>query len=296
MKTDKNIFIAFLLNLLFSVVELIGGIFTGSFAIISDALHDFGDATAIAISYGMERKSKHQPDKRYTYGYGRYSVLGGAMNALILLIGSAVVILGAIRKLFYPTEIHTDGMILMAVFGVIVNFLAAYVTHGHGSINQRTVNLHMLEDVLGWIVVLIGAVILRFTGLWFIDPLLSIAVALFILANATKAMTQALDIFLEKAPDTLSVDALHSEIKKLPHVSDVHHIHLWRLNEDTLVATMHIVAHGDAHHIKDAVRQVCTHFGVQHVTVETESPGEHCHETTCCIHPVVHPHCHHHHH
>ena len=163
MKTEKNILIAFVLNLSFSLIEFMGGIFTGSVAIISDSVHDMGDALSIGIAYALEKKSKKQPDEKYTYGYGRFSVLGGLITTVILFVGSVVVIINALDRIINPTEINYDGMIIFALVGVAINFAAAYFTREGDSINQRAVNLHMLEDVLGWAVVLLGAIFMRFT-------------------------------------------------------------------------------------------------------------------------------------
>ena len=186
MKSDKKILVAFLLNLFFSVFEFIGGIFTGSVAIASDALHDLGDAVGIGFSWFLERKSKQKPNSRYTYGYGRFSVMGGLLTTAILLMGSVAVIIGAVERLVRPAPIHSDGMIVFAVIGAAVNIAAAWFTREGDSLNQKAVNLHMLEDVLGWLVVLVGAVVIRFTGFTMIDPILSIAVAAFILFNALR--------------------------------------------------------------------------------------------------------------
>ena len=186
MKTEKNIFIAFILNLLFAALELFGGIFTGSVAIISDAVHDIGDAASIGIAYALEKKSKRQPDDNYTYGYGRFSVLGGLITTLILLLGSVAVCFNAVSRIINPTEINYDGMIIFALVGAVVNFTAAYFTREGDSINQRAVNLHMLEDVLGWAVVLVGSVVIKLTGLYIVDPIMSIGVAIFIFINAIK--------------------------------------------------------------------------------------------------------------
>ena len=187
MKTEKNILIAFLLNLAFSVFELIGGIFTNSVAIISDALHDFGDSISIGISYFLEKKSKKKPDSNYTYGYARYSTLGAVITNAILTIGSIFVILNAISRIINPVPINYNGMIIFAIFGVLVNTLAAYFTREGDSLNQKAVNLHMLEDVLGWIVVLIGAILIKFTEITLIDAVMSIGVAIFILIHALKS-------------------------------------------------------------------------------------------------------------
>lgn len=297
MKTDKKILVAFLLNLFFSVFEFAGGLITGSVAILSDALHDIGDAISIGFSYFMEKTSKKQPDSTYTYGYGRYSVLGSMVTTVILLVGSVLVIVSAVQRIFRPVPIHYDGMILFAIVGAGVNFCAAWFTRDGDSINQKAVNLHMLEDVLGWLVVLVGAVIMRFTDFYLLDALLSIGVALFILYNAAAMLKEALEIILEKIPHGVSVDEIKEHILGIDEVSDVHHVHIWSTDGTHNYATMHIVSSGDPHSIKHAVREELAEHGIHHATLELELPGEHCHEESCHVSEVsAHGHHHHHHH
>ena len=297
MKTEKNILIAFILNLSFSVFEFLGGIFTGSVAILSDAIHDIGDAMSIGVSYLLEKKSKKQPDDTYTYGYARFSVMGSVITTLILLFGSLAVIYNAIIRIFNPVEINYNGMIIFAVIGVIVNFFAAYFTREGDSLNQKAVNLHMLEDVLGWVVVLIGAIIMRFTDISVIDPIMSIAVAVFILINAIKNLKEVLDLFLEKIPHNISIDEIKEHIKHIDGVIDVHHIHIWSMDGFHNYATMHIVTDDDSHHIKHIIRDELKEHGIEHVTLEFEKSDENCHEKLCEIHSEnSHIHHHHHHH
>ena len=282
MKTEKNIFIAFLLNLIFSIIEFIGGIFTGSVAIISDSIHDLGDALSIGISFFLERKSKKKADKNYTYGYIRYSTLGGVITTTILLVGSILVIINAIERLFNPIDINYNGMIIFAIFGVILNFIAAYVTRKGDSINQKSVNLHMLEDVLGWIVVLIGAVIMRFTNINILDSILSIAVALFILINAYKNLLKILDLFLEKTPEGIDIDELKKSLLEIKNVEDVHHIHVWSIDGFNNYATMHIVTDlKDVTKTKKDIRKKLEEFNICHSILETED--ESCGEEECNV-------------
>lgn len=299
MKTEKNILIAFILNLSFAIFEFFGGIFTGSVAIVSDAIHDVGDATSIGISYFLEKKSKKKPDEKYTYGYLRYSVIGSVITTLILLVGSVVVVVNAINKILNPTEINYKGMIIFAVFGLVINFIAAFVTHGGGSLNQKAVNLHMLEDVLGWAVVLVGAVIMNFTDIKIIDPLMSIGVSVFIFINAFKNLKEVLDLFLEKTPHGINVEEIKNHILEIDGVEDAHHIHIWSMDGNSNFATMHIVTNSDGHIIKEKVRDELTEHGISHATLELEAVGEHCHENDCSAHLNVnsgHSHHHHHHH
>ena len=293
MKSDKKIFVAFLLNLSFSIIEFVGGIITGSIAILSDSVHDFGDSLSIGISYFLEKISKRQPDKLYTYGYARYSVLGSVITTVILLFGSLAVIFGAIPRIINPVPVNYDGMIIFAVFGVVVNFSAAYFTHGKGSLNQKAVNLHMLEDVLGWVVVLIGSVIMRFTDISIIDPVLSIAVALFIFVSAIKNLKETIDIFLEKSP--CDVEEIKEHLMEIDGVKDIHHIHIRTIDGVTNFATLHAVTDRDAKTIKDLIKSEMAEHGISHTTVEIEGVDEVCEETLCKTESHHHHHHHHHH-
>ena len=298
MKTEKNILVAFMLNLIFSLFEFVGGIFTGSVAILSDAVHDFGDAISIGISFLLEIKSKKQPDETYTYGYVRYSLLGGIITTLILLFGSAAVIYNAIIRIINPTEINYDGMIVFAIVGVCVNFFAVLFTRNGTSLNQKAVNLHMLEDVLGWAVVMVGAFVMKFTDFTILDPLMSIGVALFIFINAAINLKTATDIFLVKIPYGINVSEIKAHLCEIDGVLDVHHVHIWSMDGQSTYATMHVVAVGDSHKIKSDVRKELSEHGIVHVTLELEYSGEECHDKHChteaknsCGHC-----CHHHHH
>lgn len=276
MKSERNILIAFILNLLFSVFEYIGAALTGSVAIMSDAVHDTGDALSIGISYFLEKKSKKRPDEKHTYGYARYSVIGGVITTIVLLVGSFVVIHNAVSKIISPAEINYDVMLIFALVGVVVNLSAAYITRKGKSVNQRAVNLHMLEDVFGWIAVLIGAVVMRFTDLAILDPLMSIGVALFIIYRAVINLKEAADLFLEKTPFGISVAEIKEHITKLDGVLGVHHIHIWSLDGQEGYATMHIVTDSDSHAVKEAVRSELKKHGIVHATLELEKEGESC--------------------
>ncbi len=295
MKTDKNILIAFLLNITFSIFEFFGGLFTNSVAILSDSVHDLGDAISIGLSYFLEKKSKKKADNKYTYGYIRYSVLGGVITTTILLVGSILVIIGAIHRLFNPVEVNYQGMIIFAVFGVILNFIAAYVTRQGDSINQRSVNLHMLEDVLGWIVVLLGAIIMNFTDIRIIDPIMSICVSSYILFHSVKNLKLVLDLFLEKTPKDIDINELKKHLLKIKGVDDIHHIHVWSIDGYNNYATMHIVTKSkNIKEIKKEIREELEEHKICHSILETED--EVCEDTECHINEVEIEHHHHHHH
>ena len=296
MKTDKKIFLAFCLNLIFSLVEFIGGAITGSVAVISDSIHDFGDSLSIGISFVFEKLSHKKPDDAHTFGYYRYSVLGSVIQSVILLCGSVIVIYNAVLRIITPHPINYNGMIAIAVAGFIINFVAAYFTSGEGSLNQKAINLHMLEDVLGWAIVLIGAVVMKFTNWYYLDALLSIALAIFILVNALKSLKTVLDIFLEKTPHGISLTEIKEHLLLVEGVSDIHHLHIWSMDGYRNGATLHVVTDKDISIIKKRIKEELAEHGITHSTIECELPGEDCHDALCSASGGEHHHHHHHHH
>ena len=295
MHSDKKIFIAFILNLFFSVFEFVGGAITGSVAILSDALHDLGDAAAIGVSWILEKISKRKPDKTHTYGYARYSVVGSLIITLILVFGSAAVIYSSIERIINPIEINKEGMIVFAVVGLIVNFLAVWFTRKGETLNQKAVNLHMLEDVLGWAVVLVGAIVIEFTNFYIIDPIMSLGVAIFILINALMHFREAFDLFVEKTPHGINLDELTHHVMEIDGVEGVHHLHVWSIDGLNNYATMHIVTDLDGSEIKKKVKEELQEHGICHATLELEKTDEQCSEEHCHP-PKGEPHSHHHHH
>lgn len=281
-KTSRNILIAFILNLGFSIYEFIGGTFTNSTAIMSDAIHDFGDALSIGISFILEKKSTKSPDQKYTYGYRRYSLLGGLITTFILLLGSSFAICNAIIHIIHPESINYDGMIVLAIIGVVVNSVAAYITNHGASLNQKSVNLHMLEDVLGWIVVLVGAIIMKFVNITYIDPVLSILVALYILKEAWGNLHHILEVFLEKAPENMAISQIKNHILQIQGIKSIHHLHIWSLDGIQNCATLHVVTNDTVNrHLKEEIRKQLQEYHISHVTIELETPKDQCMDIDC---------------
>ncbi len=295
MKSYKKILVAFILNITFSIFELVGGILTNSVSIISDSVHDFGDAISIGISLILEKISKRKPDSNYTYGYARYSILGALITTIVLTVGSIFVIINSINRILNPEPINYNGMIIFAIFGVVINFMAAYFTKDGKSINQKAVNLHMLEDVLGWVVVLIGSILMRFTNIVLLDALMSISIAMFILINALKNIQYILDLFLEKIPKDISIEEIKKHILSIEGIDDVHHIHIWSMDGINNYSTMHIVTKKkNIQEIKNKVKEEMQEHNISHTTIEIEKNLNDCNDKECNV--KVNNGVHHHHH
>ncbi len=278
---DENILVAFFLNLFFVFVEIIGGLLTNSFAILSDAVHDCGDCAAIGFAYFMERFSNKAPDEKYTYGYRRYSLLSAIITSVILIFGSVLIIVGAIKRFSEPKEIQGLGMVLIAVFGVVINGIAVAKTHKGTGVNERAISLHLLEDVLGWIAVLIGSLFVYFFKWYFIDGLLSVLIAGFLLFESTRNIKDIFTILLEKTPDNIDVASFRAEVEKIEGVKDMHHLHIWSLDGEKTMATVHIKLSENSNldeleKVKTRVEALAIEYFIEHITIQIDTNSKQC--------------------
>lgn len=285
--STKRIRIAFLLNLFFSIFELIGGILTNSVSILSDAIHDIGDSLSIGLSYILEKISKNESNDKYTYGYLRYSLIGALFTSIMLLIGSIFVFYKAIPLLFEPDIVNHDMMIIFAIFGTLINGYAAYKTSkGHGK-NEKAISLHLIEDVLGWISVLIGSIIIKFTGWTIIDPILSILIAVYILYHVYENIKDVFYIFMDKVPLSINVDNIKKEIEnKFKSVKEVHHIHIWSVDGINNYFTAHVLLKSSINEdeiiqLKKELKEFLFTKEIHHSTLEIEYKNEKCESKKC---------------
>lgn len=275
---SSNMATAFFLNLAFTVIEVIGGFLTGSYAILADAVHDLGDTLTIGIAWFLEKKSKQKPDDSYSYGYARFSLLASVITATILLTGSFFIIVNAVPRLFNPSAPETIGVIGLAILGVCVNgyaFLKMSKDAGHSA---KMLRLHLFEDAAGWVVVLIGGAVMHFTDWFIIDPVLAILLAGYISFNVFKTLKEVITIFLQRAPTDLGRDKFKSAILGVEGVLDVHDIHCWSLDHETIILTCHVVIsdYSDATSAKSRVKNALKAIANVHPTIEIEIGAEVC--------------------
>lgn len=277
--SEKNLKVAFFLNLAFTILEFIGGMYVNSVAIISDAVHDLGDSLSLGTSWYLQRKSRSGANERYSFGYRRFSLLGALINSVILVAGSIYVIYEAINRLFDPQHSDAQGMIIFALIGVVVNGYAAFRLSKGSSLNEKVVSWHLLEDVLGWVAVLIVAIILYFEDNHYLDPALSLLISLYILYNVVRRLRDTLHIFLQGVPAEINLEKIKTELRSLPHVTGVHHIHLWSLEGEHHVFTAHIKLQ-DIHTteelkaVKELIRKKLGPYNFDHCTLQTELDDE----------------------
>jgi cobalt-zinc-cadmium efflux system protein len=283
----KNIKVAFFLNFSFTLIEFVGGLLTNSVAILSDAVHDLGDSFSLGLSWYFQRVSKRPSTKEYTYGFKRFSLLGAVVNSVVLLAGSVVILMRAIPRLFNPEQPDVKGMLLLALLGVAVNGLAVLRLRRGSSLNERVVSLHLLEDVLGWVAVLVGAGVMYFVDAPIIDPLLSVGISLYILYNVYRNIRQSMQIILQGSPAAVDMDEVQRAIVKMDGVRSLHDLHAWSVDGQYNVLTIHVVLQkeqtmAELGLLKAAIRDALLMLGVQHTTIEFEIAGEVCTMEGCC--------------
>ena len=276
-----NIKVAFFLNLVFTIIEIIGGLFTNSMAILSDALHDLGDSISLGLSWYFQKVSQKHKDKKYSYGYKRFSLVGALVNAIILFIGSIFILTETIPRIYNPQTPDALGMIWLAILGVIINGAAVFKLKKGESINEKVVSLHLLEDVLGWAAVLIGAIVMYYYDLPIIDPLLSLGIACFILFNVFKNLKSVFKIIMQGVPQDTNQKKIKSFLEGLDGVENIHDLHIWSMDGQYNVLTVHIVTQQNLHMealvpLKQKVHKELKTYGINHATLEFETKDEKC--------------------
>lgn len=279
--STKNIKTAFFLNLGFTILEIIGGFWTNSVAILADAIHDLGDSLSLGMAWFLQYYSEKDGDEKFTYGYRRFSLLGALINSLVLVGGSLLVLSEAVPRLFNPEQSNAPGMIIFAVAGIVVNGAAVLRLRGDQSMNARVVAWHLLEDVLRWIAVLVAGVILLFVNIPVIDPILAILFTLYVLFNVVKNLRSTLALFLQGSPESVSVSQIERQFSQIEGVLSSHHTHLWSLDGEHHVLTTHLViaensTSEDILSIKHAGKQIASSLDIEHLTVEIEYENEDC--------------------
>ncbi|MCJ8167493.1 cation diffusion facilitator family transporter [Pontibacter sp. E15-1] len=278
---SDNIKVAFFLNLGFTILEIFGGLWINSVAILSDALHDLGDSLSLGLAWYFEKVAKRGRDQQFTFGYKRFSLLGAVINSVVLLVGSFFVLSEAIPRIFNPEPVNAVGMMGFAVLGIVANGAAVLRLKGGDSLNERVVRLHLMEDVLGWVAVLLGGIVLYFFDFPVIDPLLSVGITLYVLYNVVRNLRQSMKILLQATPQHIDPKEVEKRLVEVPDVHSIHDLHIWTLDGSYNVLTLHAVVPPalqveQTEALKKRMRSAMADLDIQHVTVELETTEEKC--------------------
>jgi cobalt-zinc-cadmium efflux system protein len=278
----KNIATAFFLNLGFAIVELVGGVMTNSVAILSDALHDAGDSVSLGVSWVLQRRSTKGRDAKFSYGYKRFSLLGSVFLSGVLLVSSVFIVTESVRRLADPQPVHAQGMLWLAIVGILVNGAAALRLKRGESLNERAAFIHIMEDVLGWVAVLVASVVMVFVhhpATRFLDSAISLVITAWVLWNVWRNLRDTFRILLQGVPSEVDTARLTDEIGSIVGVEGIHDLHVWSQDGESHVMTLHVVTSDglsgdDLQRIKLAVRELGHRHAVDHVTVEFERSAD----------------------
>ena len=273
MKTKHAVWLAFFLNLSYAIVEFIAGGVFGSSAVLADSVHDMGDAIAIGVSAFLETISNREEDSHYTLGYKRFSLLGAMVTAVILMTGSVLVILGNITKLFHPQAVNDEGILWLGIIAISVNVIASLVVRKGKTKNESILSLHFLEDTLGWVAVILMAIVLRFTDWYILDPLLSLVISIFILSKAIPRFWSTLKIFLDAVPEGVDIKQVKSDLEQLDHVASINQLNLWTMDGLEKNAIVHVCLKEieQMELCKESIRSKLKDCGFQNITIEIDA-------------------------
>ena len=276
MKAKYTVWLAFFLNLTYAIVEFIAGGVFGSSAVLADSVHDLGDAIAIGISAFLESISNREEDSHYTLGYKRFSLLGAMVTAVILMTGSVLVILENIAKIFHPQPVNDEGILWLGIIAIIINVLANLVIRKGQTKNESILSLHFLEDTLGWVAVILMAIVLRFTAWYILDPLLFLAISFFILSKALPRFWSTLKIFLDAVPEGVDIQKIKTDLAELDHVASINQLNLWTMDGLEKNAIVHVCLKEMEHMetCKESIRIFLKDCGFQNITIEVDADLE----------------------
>jgi cobalt-zinc-cadmium efflux system protein len=280
-RSTRNLKTAFILNVAFTIIEIVGGLLTNSIAILSDAVHDFGDSVTLVLSWRLEKLSERGRTDQLTFGYKRYSLLGALISALVLIFGSIFILSLAVPRLVSPEQVRPRGMLAIAVLGVVINGIAVLRLKGRPKLNERVIFLHLMEDVLGWVAVLVISIILLFVDAPILDPILSIVITVYILSKIFPILKSAFRVFLQYAPEGIDMQEIRGALLEIDLVEDVHDIHLWSLDGSYTVFSAHVTVEEnlqvvDLQEVKGKIRGALASMGIHHSTIEFEPSSELC--------------------
>ncbi len=271
----KNVGFAALLNIFFTIIEIVGGILTNSLALLADALHDLGDSIVLIVAWFAEKKSDKPADLKRTFGYRRLSLLSSLFAAIVLIAGSLFILSKTIPRLISPEHVDASGMIIVAIIGIIVNSIGFIKLKKGLSQNEKILSWHLLEDMLGWIVLLTGSILIKFSDNHIIDPIMTIGFTVFVLWGVTKNIRETFNLLLEGVPQHINIEKIKKSVRTIKGVIGIHDVHVWSLEGETGILTAHVIVEDkylkNPDKIRKSIKNNLAKHNIEHSTLELES-------------------------
>ena len=272
-KAGENLAFVFFMNLAFNIIVILGGLATNSMAILADCIHDMSDTISIALAWALEHVAQRDSTDRYSYGYQRFSILGAVIISVFVIIMALIILQEAIPRLFSPEGVDAEGMLIVAVVGIIFKSISVYRLHGGETFNEKAILFHQLGDVFEWIAILILSLVLMFwDGAPYLDPFVSIGIAIWLIFNLGRNLYKSVEVLLQKTPDNFDVDEFKDQIMSIDGVNAIDDFHIWSLDGIDSVMTLKVdVDFGnDVEKIKREIYDVSGRYHVVDITIELD--------------------------
>lgn len=272
-KAGENLAFVFVMNLTFNIIVIIGGLATNSMAILSDCIHDLSDTISIALAWFLERIAQKDSSDKYSYGYQRFSILGAVIISVFVIIMAFVILSEAIPRLFSPEGVDAEGMLIIAVIGIVFKSISVYRLHKGETFNERAILFHQLGDVFEWIAILVLSIVLMFwDGAPYLDPFVSIGIAIWIIFNLGRNLIKSVQVLLQRAPDNFDVEEFKTSINSIDGVDEIDDFHVWSLDgiDSVLTLKVSIDSWGRQDEIKECIYSIASKYHIVDITIEFE--------------------------
>lgn len=270
-EAGENLAFVFFMNLAFNIIVIAGGLATNSMAILSDCIHDLADTISIALAWFLERIAQKESSDKYSYGYQRFSILGAVIISVFVIIMALVILNEAIPRLFAPEEVDASGMLIIALIGIVFKSISVYRLHRGETFNEKAILFHQLGDVFEWIAILVLSLVLMFwDGAPYLDPFVSIGIALWLLFNLGRNLIKSTQVLLQKTPDNFDVEEFKSSINAIDGVRGIDDFHVWSLDGIDSVLTVKVSI--DNWQMQDKIKKeiytIASRYHIVDITIE----------------------------
>ena len=272
-KAGENLAFVFFMNLAFNIIVIVGGLATNSMAILADCIHDMSDTISIALAWALEHVAQKDSTDKYSYGYQRFSILGAVIISVFVIIMALIILQEAIPRLFSPEGVDANGMFLVAIVGIIFKSISVYRLHEGETFNEKAILFHQLGDVFEWVAILILSLVMMFwDGAPYLDPFVSIGIALWLIFNLGRNLYKSVEVLLQKTPDNFDVGEFKTEILAIEGVKNIDDFHIWSLDGIDSVMTLKVnVDFGkDVEGIKKEIYSISNKYHVVDITIELD--------------------------
>ena len=272
-KAGENLAFVFFMNLAFNIIVIVGGLATNSMAILADCIHDMSDTISIALAWALEKVAQKDSTDKYSYGYQRFSILGAVIISVFVIIMAFVILQEAIPRLFAPEGVDAEGMLLVAVVGIVFKSISVYRLHEGETFNEKAILFHQLGDVFEWVAILVLSLVLMiWDGAPYLDPFVSIGIALWLIFNLGRNLYKSVEVLLQKTPDNFDVDEFKTQILSIEGVKNIDDFHIWSLDgiDSVMTLKVNVDFEKNVEEIKHEIYSISNEYHVVDITIELD--------------------------